>query len=92
MIEAIGNNLDEIINIIIMIEILGWLSTALVLIGYILNARKLTYAAMIAWIIGDTGWILYDFFIDNFSHLVLSFIIISINVYGMYNIKKHGNK
>ena len=44
--------------------------------------------AMIAWIIGDTGWIVYDFFIDNFSHLVLSFVIISINIYGMYNIKK----
>ena len=29
-----------------------------------------------------------DFFIDNLSHLVLSFVIISINVYGMYNIKK----
>ena len=43
---------------------------------------------MIAWIIGDTGWIVYDFFIDNFSHLVLSFVIISINIYGMYNIKK----
>ena len=71
-----------------MIELLGWLSTALVLLGYICNAQRLTYTAMIAWIIGDTGWIVYDFFIDNFSHLVLSFVIISINVYGMYNIKK----
>ena len=71
-----------------MIELLGWFSTALVLLGYICNARQLTYIAMIAWIVGDTGWIVYDFFIDNFSHLVLSFVIISINVYGMYNIKK----
>jgi len=72
----------------IMIDALGWLSTALVLLGYICNAQQLTMYAMIAWIIGDTGWIIYDFFIDNFSHLVLSFVIISINVYGMYNIKK----
>ena len=71
-----------------MIETLGWISTGLVLLGYIMNARQLTIYAMIAWIIGDTGWIIYDFFIDNFSHLVLSFVIISINIYGMYNIKK----
>ena len=43
-----------------MIETLGWISTGLVLLGYIMNARQ----------------------------LVLSFVIISINVYGMYNIKK----
>ena len=71
-----------------MIEILGWLSTILVLIGYIFNAKSKYVLAMVAWIIGDTGWIVYDFFIDNFSHLVLSFVIISINIYGMYNIKK----
>ena len=71
-----------------MIEFLGWISTALVLLGYICNARQLFTYAMIAWIIGDIGWVTYDFLIDNFSHLVLSIVIISINVYGMYNIKK----
>lgn len=70
-----------------MIEFLGWISTALVLLGYICNARQLFTYAMIAWIIGDIGWVTYDFLIDNFSHLVLSLIIISINVYGMYNIR-----
>ena len=62
-----------------MIEILGWLSTLLVLAGYILNARKLTKYAMVTWIIGDIGWVTYDFFIYNISHLMLSFIIITIN-------------
>ena len=71
-----------------MIDLLGWLSTVLVLMGYVLNARQYTLYAMIAWIIGDTGWIVYDFFINNFSHLVLSLIIITINVYGMYIIYK----
>tara|TARA_R100000426_G_C4753182_1_gene84189 strand:+ start:103 stop:330 length:228 start_codon:yes stop_codon:yes gene_type:complete len=71
-----------------MVDFLGWVSTALVLLGYIYNARQLSTYAMIAWIIGDIGWVIYDFCIDNFSHLVLSIIIISINVYGMYNIKK----
>ena len=69
-----------------MIETLGWFSTALVLVGYILNARQFSTAAMIAWIVGDAGWITYDFYIDNFSHLVLSSVIIAINLYGIWNL------
>jgi len=72
-----------------MIEVLGWISTILVLIGFILNANGRIAWAMITWIIGDVGWISYDFFINNFSHLVLSLVIISINVYGMINLKKN---
>ena len=75
-----------------MIEILGWLSTLLVLAGYILNARKLTKYAMVTWIIGDIGWVTYDFFIYNISHMMLSFIIITINIYGIYNVCKEKNK
>lgn len=69
-----------------MIDVLGWFSTALVLVGYILNARQLTHYAMFTWIIGDIGWITYDFFINNFSHLVLSLVIIIINLYGIWNL------
>ena len=69
-----------------MIETLGWFSTALVLIGYILNARQFSKSAMVAWIVGDIGWITYDFYIDNFSHLVLSSVIIAINLYGIWNL------
>ena len=71
-----------------MIELLGWVSTLLVLLGYIMNARGNSNIAMITWIVGDIGWITYDFFIDNLSHLVLSLIIIAINVYGIIRIWK----
>ena len=71
-----------------MIEVLGWMSTVLVLIGFVLNARGIFTWAMVAWIVGDIGWITYDFFIDNFRHLVLSLVIISINVYGIIHQKK----
>ena len=71
-----------------MIEVLGWMSTVLVLIGFVLNARGIFTWAMVAWIVGDIGWITYDFFIDNFSHLVLSLVIISINIYGIIHLKK----
>ena len=70
-----------------MIEILGWTSTVLVLLGYVLNAKMQYQAAMIVWIVGDIGWITYDFFITNISHLVLSVVIISINLYGIYQHK-----
>ena len=35
-----------------MIEVLGWTSTALVLLGYILNAKTHFKAAMVVWIVG----------------------------------------
>ena len=75
-----------------MIEVLGWTSTLLVLVGYILNARQLTKYAMATWIIGDIGWITYDLFIHNISHLMLSFIIIIINIYGILHIYKNKKK
>ena len=71
-----------------MIELLGWLSTGLVLVGYILNANNKRLGAMIAWIIGDLGWVVYDVYIANISHMALSFIIISINLYGIFLQKK----
>ena len=74
-----------------MIEVLGWTSTVLVLLGYVLNAKMKHQAAMVAWIVGDVGWITYDFFITNISHLVLSAIIISINLYGIYQHKTMQN-
>ena len=70
-----------------MIEVLGWTSTVLVLLGYVLNAKMRYQAAMVVWIVGDIGWITYDFFITNISHLVLSVVIISINLYGIYQHK-----
>ena len=71
-----------------MIEVLGWSSTLLVLLGYVFNAKMKYRTAMIVWIVGDIGWITYDFFITNISHLVLSVVIICINLYGIYQHKK----
>jgi hypothetical protein len=71
------------------IEILGWVSTVLVLIGFIFNSCQRLIPAITTWILGDIGWITYDIFIHNYSHMFLSFIIISINIYGIYNVSKH---
>jgi len=70
------------------IEIIGWLCTGLVVLGYYLNSKLRLKQAITVWIIGDIGWITYDVFIDNWSHATLSFLIIGLNLYGIYNIKK----
>ena len=75
-----------------MIEALGWISTTLVLLGYVLNAKCIRRPAMIAWILGDIGWIVYDCFIDNYSHLALSAVIISINLFGIYETWKKSSQ
>jgi hypothetical protein len=71
-----------------LIEILGWLCTGLVMLGYVLNSKQMLRQAIVVWVTGDIGWIIYDIFITNWSHAVLSAMIIGINLYGIYNIKK----
>jgi large-conductance mechanosensitive channel len=71
-----------------MVDAIGWASTILVLIGFLLNAIEYKRTAMVAWLIGDAGWIGYDFMIDNYSHFTLSAIIIFINFYGLYRLIK----
>ncbi len=66
----------------------SWGCTALVLLGFIVNANKKYQLALILWIIGDVGWIIYDAHINNWSHATLSTAIIFINLYGIYRNKK----
>ena len=73
-----------------MIDLLGWVGTVLVLIGYWANSNLRHHLAMTTWIVGDVIWITYDVFIENWSHLVLSAVIIGINIYGIYKIIANG--
>ena len=63
-----------------LISLLGWVSTALVLLGFGANAYGTRVLAIVIWIVGDIGWISYDLLIMNYSHMVLSIIIIFINL------------
>ena len=73
-----------------MIEVLGWIGTLLVLIGYWANSNSQHRLEMTTWIAGDIIWITYDIFIENWSHMVLSSVIIGINIYGIYKIITNG--
>lgn len=74
-----------------MIEILGWLATTLVLLGYWLNVNQKHKLAMAVWIAGDVGWISYDVIRGIYPHLALSAIIIILNAYGIIKIIKSKN-
>jgi hypothetical protein len=71
---------------------LGWWSTFIVLLGFWANSKNERNAAFILWIVGDVGWIIYDVFINNWSHMTLSAVIIALNIFGIYNNNKHDNK
>jgi hypothetical protein len=70
------------------VELIGWFCTITVLFGFYANAIKKHTVAMLLWIIGDIGWIIYDSIINNWSHAALSISIILINVYGLIFHKK----
>jgi hypothetical protein len=72
-----------------MTDIIGWIATGLVLLGYWLNSNRLHYQAMAVWIIGDIGWIMYDIQRSIYPHLTLSSVIIILNIYGIYKILKN---
>ena len=73
-------------------ELVGWVCTLLVLVGYYLNSIQKYLPAMLIWSVGDLGWIVYDFSIANYSHLALSGTIILLNGYGIYRILKSKKK
>jgi len=58
------------------LDSLGWVSTVLILCGYYFNSVDKRKTAFVTWIVGDLGWVVYDVFIMNWSHMVLSFVII----------------
>lgn len=70
------------------IQILGWICTILVAVGFTLNSRKKYISAIVVWIVSDTGWIIYDYNIKNWSHAVLALFIVCMNIYGYRNHKK----
>ena len=73
-------------------SVLGWFSTILILVGFLTNANKKFTIALIIWSIGDVGWIIYDYLINNWSHATLSTIIIFINLYGLYKQRVNDKK
>ena len=68
------------------IEILGWVATAILLIGYYLNARKILCSFLI-WFGGNTLMGVYAYVIESYSVVALSIVLMILNLYGYNNWK-----
>tara|TARA_Y100000310_G_scaffold343125_1_gene449331 strand:- start:3433 stop:3657 length:225 start_codon:yes stop_codon:yes gene_type:complete len=74
-----------------MIEILGWIATGFLLIGYFLNAKK-HIVSWLLWIIGNSLMFGYAILIQSYSVAFLSIVLIIINIYGYYSWRKDTNE
>ncbi len=63
------------------VEILGWISTLILLVGYYLNAKKLI-SSWCFWLCGNTGMLVYATLINSYSVAFLSVVLMIMNVYG----------
>ena len=68
-------------------EIIGWTGTALILIGYYLNAKK-EISSWLHWCVGNLLMVIYSVAIGATPQVALAFILMMLNIYGYINWKK----
>jgi nicotinamide riboside transporter PnuC len=68
------------------IEVLGWIATALLLVGYWLNAKK-QISSWFFWMIGNSMMLVYAALIESNSVAFLSVVLIALNIYGYFSWK-----
>ena len=68
------------------IELLGWIATGLLLIGYYLNAKK-KISSWVFWMIGNSLMLGYAVLIESNSVAFLSVVLIALNIYGYFSWK-----
>ena len=68
-------------------EIIGWIGTALILLGYYLNAHKKTSSWMV-WFTGNTAMLLYSLNIMAWPQFTLAIALMILNIYGWLNWSK----
>lgn len=66
-----------------MIELLGWVATITLLVGYYTNAHGKRYSWLV-WFSGNSAMAVYAYFIGSTSILALSAALMILNLYG-YN-------
>ena len=71
-----------------MIELIGWTATALLLIGYYLNAKKILNSWLV-WLTGNSVMLIYALFIESYSVAFLSIVLVFLNIYGFRSWRKN---
>ena len=65
-------------------EIIGWIGTALILLGYYLNAHKKS-SSWIVWFTGNFAMLLYSLNIMAWPQFALAIALMLLNIYGWIN-------
>ena len=68
-------------------ELIGWIATLMLLLGYILNARK-KISSWVIWMIGNTLMCMYAILIESNSIAFLSTVLVGLNIYGFISWKR----
>jgi hypothetical protein len=69
------------------IELIGWIATLMLLVGYFLNAHK-QLSSWAFWFVGNSLMLAYALFIDSHSVAFLSVVLMGLNIYGYVSWKK----
>ena len=69
-------------------EILGWTATALLLVGYYLNAKQYIYS-WLGWLVGNSMMMIYAMLIQSYSVAFLSIVLVFLNIFGFYSWRKN---
>jgi len=69
-------------------EILGWTATALLLVGYYLNAKQHIYSWLV-WLVGNSMMMIYAMLIQSYSVAFLSIVLVFLNIFGFYSWRKN---
>ena len=68
------------------IEILGWVATLILLVGYYSNAKK-SICSWIIWLHGNALMLIYALAIGSYSVAFLSIVLMVMNIYGYFSWK-----
>ena len=71
----------------ILIELIGWIGTFFIPLGYYLNANKLM-SSWYAWFIGNLLLMIYSIYMNVYPQVALAIILMGLNIYGYISWKK----
>ncbi|MBT4207355.1 hypothetical protein HOE22_03320 [Candidatus Woesearchaeota archaeon] len=63
------------------IDLIGWLGTTMIMIGYYLNAKKYKMCFYV-WGIGNVAFLIYSYLINAIPQIAVSVFVLGMNVYG----------
>ena len=79
---------DMVENYMDYTEILGWIATAILLVGYYLNAKQYIYSWLV-WLVGNSMMMIYAMLIQSYSVAFLSIVLVFLNIFGFYSWRKN---